>query len=95
MTSVDDRPAESPEESPAGSVLRVLDRSGDSTVAWTPGNEDEERAAREHFAMLRGKGYLAYRRARTGGRGETVHDWERDNLAEAGEVLMVPQTVGG
>lgn len=95
MTSVDDRPAESPGDSPAGSVLRVLDRSGDSTVRWTPGNADEERAAREHFATLRGKGYLAYRRGEGGQRGETVHDWERDNLATAGEVLMVPATVGG
>ena len=76
----------------APSILRTLDRTGDSTITWTRGNEAETRAAREHFEMLRGKGYLAYRKDSAGNR-ETVHTW--DEARSSGEAVMAPQTVGG
>lgn len=70
--------------------LRELDRSGHTRLAWDPTNEAETAAARAHFDVLRGKGYLATRR--TGERsGETMPEWD----AGAREITMQPQTVGG
>lgn len=74
-----------------GPTLRVLDRSGDSRFGWDPTNEGEVGAAREHFAKLRGQGHLAYRVDASGGRGETIHEF--DPMAR--ETIMVPPTQGG
>jgi len=76
-------------------VILTLDRKGDSRFSWNPRNQAEVDNAEAHFKNLKSKGYLAYR-VRNGERtAETVSDWERDDLASAGEIVMVPQTVGG
>ena len=76
-------------------VILTLDRKGDSRFSWNPRNREDVAAARAHFESLKDKGYLAYRVRNGEKTAETVSDWERDDLASAGEIVMVPQTVGG
>jgi len=76
-------------------VILTLDRQGDSRFSWNPRNQAEVDNAEAHFKNLKSKGYLAYRVRNGEQTAETVSDWERDDLASAGEIVMVPQTVGG
>jgi hypothetical protein len=71
------------------STLNILDHTGDTELTWDHDRDVEVRAAREMFASLKKKGYLAYR----------VHGDDREVIREfdpaAERIVMSPQLVGG
>ncbi len=74
------------------SELSVLDSSGDTKLIWDRGNEVEVEAARELFAKLKHRQYLAYRvTGLSGDKGEVLHKFDPD----AERIIMAPPMVGG
>lgn len=71
------------------SSLKILDRTGHSTVEWTPEIEESVAAARSRFDSQREAGYVAYRVR--GGQSEAIKDF--DEAAE--EIIMSPVLAGG
>jgi hypothetical protein len=72
--------------------LAILDKTGDTKLMWTVGNQVEMDAAKELFEKLRKKGYLAYKAVgEKGDKGEQLTAFD----PEAGRIIMVPQMVGG
>lgn len=76
----------------AVSELRIMDKSGDTRVTWTVGNEIEESIARSSFDAFHEKGYLAYR-LDTAARGRGTQMREFD--PSAGTIIMAPPLAGG
>lgn len=74
------------------SELCVLDASGDTKFMWSRSNSEEVKAAREHFDMLKKKGYWAYRvEDREGSKGEVVRDFD----PSLERIIMAPRPIGG
>ena len=89
MTLIDERPAET--EVPTG-TMRIMDRSGDQTITWRRGNDEEVAVARAAFDTARRKGMLAYKvDPDNKGKGEVMRTFD----PAAGEVILAPQVVGG
>ena len=91
MTILVDLPVPTPTStSTPRNVLREMNRTGDTTIEWTPGAVAEVGAARAHFDKLKRSGYLAYR-TDDAGRGAQLHAFDET----AGEIIMTPALVGG
>jgi hypothetical protein len=73
------------------STLSVLDHTGDTRIEWDADNHHEVAAAREMFAKMKEKGYLAYRLDASGRQGEVIRSFDPD----AERIVMSPQPVGG
>lgn len=71
--------------------LCVMDQTGDTKTIWDPANTEEVAAARSTFDRLRGKGYIAYRVAESGKKGEVMSAFD----PQAGKVIMAPPMAGG
>jgi hypothetical protein len=72
-------------------VLCVLDRSGDTKIMWSKSSDPEVENARKTFDDLRKKGYVAYRTAKEGDRGEVMRTFD----ATAERMILVPPMAGG
>lgn len=71
------------------SSMHVLDRTGDTEITWDSDQRTEIDAAREHFAKLKSKGYMAY--TVRGDNRTQIHAF--DETAE--RIVMAPPLVGG
>lgn len=67
--------------------LTILDGTGDTEVKWDPNVQVEVDAARAQFDLLKGKGYLAYRKDDN----QVIRDFDPD----AREIVMKQPTAGG
>lgn len=72
-------------------ALRILDRTGDTAVEWTPGVETEERDAKTKFDELAKMGFLMFAVEAPGKTGEQVRTFD----PKAYEIVAVPQYQGG
>jgi hypothetical protein len=72
-------------------VLRILDRSGDTEVAWKPGVKTEEDVAEAEFDRLTKQGYLMFSVAAPGAKPEQI----RGFVSEAPEILALSPFKGG
>jgi len=72
-------------------VLRILDRSGDTAVTWTPGTKTEEDEAERKFDELSKKGFLMFAAEAPGKTPEQVRTFD----PKAFEIVAVPQFRGG
>jgi hypothetical protein len=72
-------------------VLNVLDRTGDTRIEWTPGNEAEVEVARIAFDAAKAKGFLTYRCDEDGNKGEVIHEFD----PAVAQIIAAPPTVGG
>jgi len=102
LTIIDDRPAVAPDiqrgglgaskpldAAPDVHTLRIVDRTGDTPIHWTPGVAVETKAARKSFDKMKKAGYLAYK---VDGEDRTqLHEFDET----AGQVVMTPPLVGG
>lgn len=70
-------------------ILHALDGTGDTTLTWDPVQLPEVVAARELFATLKRKGYLAYRV--DGEDREVIQEFDHT----APKIVMTPPLVGG
>lgn len=74
------------------SELAVMDRTGDTKIMWDPKNEDEVTVAKNTFADLRKKGYLAYRvSGEKGDKGEQLFEFDKN----AEKIILAPPMRGG
>lgn len=73
------------------SELRVMDRTGDTKTIWDKDNATEVEVARETFAKLKKKGYLAYRVKKDGEKGEVIKEFDPD----AEKIILAPPMAGG
>lgn len=73
-------------------VIKWLDHTGDSRLAWDPRNPAETEAAEAHFNSLKGKGYLAYRLGDDGRyQGEAIRTFD----PQAATIMMTPPMQAG
>lgn len=72
-------------------VLRILDRTGDTAVAWTPGTKTEEDEAEKKFDEMAKQGYLMFAVEAPGKTPEQVRKFD----PKAFEIVAVPQFRGG
>lgn len=74
------------------SELNVMDLTGDTKFMWSRNNPEEVKAAREHFDMLKKKGYYAYKVVGSeGAAGEIIHNFDPD----LERITMHPRPIGG
>jgi|GEM_PF-2936123 hypothetical protein len=71
--------------------IAVMGMEGDVKTIWNPQNTDEVENARDTFAKMRAKGYLAFRVTGDGNQGEQIREFD----AAAGKMIMVPPMAGG
>jgi hypothetical protein len=71
-------------------TLSILDPTGDTRIAWSPGNADEVEAARTMFNTFKDKGYLAYR-VEGNDKGSVIRRFD----PQVGDIIMSPQMQGG
>ena len=71
--------------------LAIMDRTGDTKSMWDKNNPDEVEAARTTFDKLKKKGYLAFRVADGGKKGEVIREF--DPSAES--IILSPPVAGG
>lgn len=71
--------------------LIVLDHTGDTKTIWDPDKPEEVEQARETFAKLRKKGYMAYSVDRKGEKGAVLREFD----PSAEKMILAPQMVGG
>jgi hypothetical protein len=74
-----------------GHELVILDATGDTRIIWDPDRPEEVAQAKDTFAKLKAKGYLAYSVNRKGDKGEVLREFD----ADAEKMILAPQTVGG
>lgn len=74
------------------STRHELNSTGDTNITWDPENDTEVGAAREHFARLRGEGYLAYK---VGPGNESSAEHIREFDPAAYRIVMTRQLQGG
>lgn len=72
-------------------VLRILDHSGDTVVAWAPGTKTEEDEAEKKFDELSKQGFLMFAASAPGKTPEQVRTFD----PQAFEIVAVPQYRGG
>ncbi len=68
-------------------TIRKMDKSGDAHITWDDANVAD---AKQMFADLKGKGYMAFR-VKDGAKDEQIRDFD----PEAKEIIMVPPMRGG
>lgn len=72
--------------------LAIMDREqGDLKVIWNPANADEVAAAKAQFDSLTGKGFLAYKVAAEGGKGQQIRTFD----PSAEKIILAPALRGG
>ena len=71
-------------------ALIIPDTTGDTKIMWTQGNADEVATAKRSFDDLRAKGFMIYKAAKDGNRGELMREF--DPAAEL--LIAVPPIVG-
>jgi len=74
-----------------GSVLCVLDESGDSRFMWDKDDPAQIAKAQAKFNEMKGKGYVAYRVNKKGGMGEVIAAFDPNDE----RVIMHRALVGG
>jgi hypothetical protein len=74
-----------------GGILKVMDRTGHTSVKWDPSSSEETRVARETFANMIGQGYRAFRVNEQGKPADRLQTFD----AAAREIILMPQLVGG
>jgi len=72
-------------------VLRILDRSGDTVVAWEPGVKTEEKKAKTKFDEMAKMGYLMFATEAPGKTPEQVRSFD----PQAFEIVAVAPFKGG
>jgi len=72
-------------------TLRILDRTGDTAVAWTPGVKTEEEAAEKQFDLFRAQGYAMFAAEAPGKQKEQIRKFDPKQF----EIVAVPQFQGG
>jgi hypothetical protein len=72
-------------------VLRILNRTGDTQVAWAPGVKTEEKEAQKTFDKMAKQGYLMFAVEAPGKTPEQVRKFD----PKAFEIVAVPQFRGG
>lgn len=72
-------------------TMSIMDSTGDTKLVWDPKEKTEVETARKAFQALLDKGFVAFRVAKEGGKGEKIKEF--DPLA--GSIIMVPKLVGG
>lgn len=88
-TTSDMQFADIPSDKNAFAVMGV---NGDTKTIWDPNVPAEVDGAREQFALLRKKGYAAYRvTGKDGEKGEVMHEFD----PKAGRVIFALPMVGG
>ncbi len=70
-------------------VLRILDRSGDTNVAYDPTDEAALRDVDARFTRLMREGFVAFKVSRQPGRILTAFD------PLASEIIVTPRFAGG
>jgi hypothetical protein len=70
--------------------MLIMDRTGHTTIKWSPKRVAEVEAARAKFAEMLGRGYQAFR-MEPNGEARRVKDFD----ATAEKTLLMPQLVGG
>lgn len=71
--------------------LAIMNRSGDTKLAWDPGNTAETENARRTFDDLRKAGHLAYKMEANDARGEQLHTFDPN----ARRIVLAPAMRGG
>lgn len=72
--------------------LRILDRTGDTVVAWEPGVETEEKAAEDRFNELaKSSAFLLFAVPTKGAKPTQIRSFE----STAPEIIAVPRFKGG
>lgn len=71
--------------------LLILDETGHSKSIWDTSDSAQVEAAKATFNSLKDKGYIAYKVADNGDKGEIMHSFD----AHAGKMIMSPPIVGG
>jgi hypothetical protein len=72
--------------------IAVMGKEGDVKTIWNPKNADEVENARKTFNDMKKKGYLAFKVAKDGEKGEQMTEFDPD---AAKMILMVPAFQGG
>lgn len=84
-------------------VMAVMGSSGDTRTMWDPDNEHDVDMARATFNHLRAKGYLAYKVAFRGRKGDELPEFDPKagamilafDPSPSGATIMVPPMRGG
>jgi hypothetical protein len=71
--------------------LRILDRSGDTKVAWDSSKPDEVKGARDAFNHYKQQGYSIFGATAAGEKGRRLDEFD----PQVGIMYVVPRTVGG
>lgn len=72
--------------------LRVMDvDAGDLKVIWSKDKPDEIKAAKDQFASLLKKGYMAYKVKKDGSNGKQITEFDE----KAERIILSPQMKGG
>ena len=71
--------------------LCILDATGDTKIIFDTSRPEEVEEARRTFKRLREKGYIAYRVADGGAKGEIMTEFD----AAAGKIILAPAMRGG
>lgn len=72
-------------------TMRIIDRSGDTKIIWDADKKDEVEAAKNTFAELTDKGYIAYEVKKDGEPGEIVKRFDK----KAEKLILAPPMQGG
>lgn len=72
-------------------VIRVLDRTGDTTTTWRPSYKVEVKQAETVFKEMAGKGYAMFAVAEPKAKPIQIREFD----PEAHEIIAVPQLKGG
>jgi len=72
-------------------TLRILNKTGDTAVAWAPGVKAEEEKAEERFNQLATASYLMFAVPAPGAKPTQIRKFE----STAPEIIAVPRYQGG
>lgn len=74
-----------------GSVLVILDQTGDTKHIWDPSNADEVSEMRDLFNRMKAKGMQAWSVTRKGDKDRRVTEFD----PQAEKIIFAPALVGG
>jgi hypothetical protein len=69
----------------------IIDENGDTRLQWNRSDAAQIAAARDRFAALKARGFLAYKVEAGGAQGEVLQDFD----ANEQRIIMVPPMIGG
>lgn len=75
----------------AGGEMRIMGRTGDTRIIWSPDNEEEVKAAKRTFDDLRKKRFVAFRVGSGGSKGEQIDEFDPG----AEKLILAPPMAGG